>query len=564
MSHGRSSRSGSSKQPPHQGTGAHKDETLPSRPFSLPPGYYEYYGIRPPEKAQGAIQTKRPGLHQDPSVSRGVLEYYGIVPRSPSDPSPHPAESRDGAQTAPAQEALPAASAAPAPAEPMAIQAKSGGSASRSETEQIHEAAARGTSGPSGALPYLDQIQKSFGRHDLSHVKAHTDSQAAAGSQAMGAEAFTTGEHVAFAGTPSLHTAAHEAAHVIQQRAGVQLKGGVGEVGDRYEQHADAVADRVARGESVEAMLDAYAGPRPHGETGQPHPIARSSAGAVTQAKAADATEASPAPHKKDDAAGDADRAIALLDALLARTQGERRQAPDAQAPNEGGETPRAMDASQPEPPEIAQVRETRQRLLALRASGPPEELARAVRPILAALEGKEPTAQEAAATPAGPDVQRMAAAAALPLAAAGPPGWVVLGVLAIGTLAIGAMAYSQSQSQTRAEPRTVTRTDQERPMHRGRLQVQGGGLELSFHWARSVPMTKAEATAGLIGLRATLSRQQLSLRDEAFARALGFIQATLATTPPPVIRKFQNRNLPRDQRDARVDVEIRTGVAFV
>jgi hypothetical protein len=60
----------------------------------------------------------------------------------------------------------------------------------------------------------------------------------------MGAEAFTSGNHVAFAGTPSLHTAAHEAAHVVQQRAGIHLKGGVGQVGDEYEKHADAVADR--------------------------------------------------------------------------------------------------------------------------------------------------------------------------------------------------------------------------------------------------------------------------------------------------------------------------------
>jgi hypothetical protein len=49
---------------------------------------------------------------------------------------------------------------------------------------------------------------------------------------------------------------AHEAAHVIQQRGGVQLKGGVGAVGDAHEQHADAVADRVVAGQSAEALLD--------------------------------------------------------------------------------------------------------------------------------------------------------------------------------------------------------------------------------------------------------------------------------------------------------------------
>jgi hypothetical protein len=76
----------------------------------------------------------------------------------------------------------------------------------------------------------------------------------------MGAAAFATGNHVAFGAAPDLHTAAHEAAHVVQQRAGVQLKGGVGEANDAYERHADAVADRVAAGESVESLLGEMAG----------------------------------------------------------------------------------------------------------------------------------------------------------------------------------------------------------------------------------------------------------------------------------------------------------------
>src|SRR5262249_23192845 len=61
-----------------------------------------------------------------------------------------------------------------------------------------------------------------------------------------------------------LHTAAHEAAHVIQQRNGVRLPGGIDHPGDRHEQHADLVADRVVRGESVEELLDAQ-GVQPRG-----------------------------------------------------------------------------------------------------------------------------------------------------------------------------------------------------------------------------------------------------------------------------------------------------------
>ncbi len=42
---------------------------------------------------------------------------------------------------------------------------------------------------------------------------------------------------------------------MVQQRAGVHLLGGVGEVGDSYERNADAVAERVVRGESAQDLL---------------------------------------------------------------------------------------------------------------------------------------------------------------------------------------------------------------------------------------------------------------------------------------------------------------------
>ena len=132
--------------------------------------------------------------------------------------------------------------------------------AEHTPSTDVHAAAAHGTSGGATALPHHAQIQQSFGRHDVGHIKAHVGGSAAEGAAAMGADAFAMGEHAAFAGPPDLHTAAHEAAHVVQQRGGVQLKGGVGEAGDPYEQHADAVADLVVQGKSSEALLDQYAG----------------------------------------------------------------------------------------------------------------------------------------------------------------------------------------------------------------------------------------------------------------------------------------------------------------
>ncbi len=109
----------------------------------------------------------------------------------------------------------------------------------------LQRVAADGVQGAGGMLPFADEIQSSFGAHDINDVRTHVGGQAAASCDAIGAEAYATGGDVAFRDSPDLHTAAHEAAHVVQQRAGVHLKGGVGEAGDAYEQHADAVADLV-------------------------------------------------------------------------------------------------------------------------------------------------------------------------------------------------------------------------------------------------------------------------------------------------------------------------------
>jgi hypothetical protein len=124
----------------------------------------------------------------------------------------------------------------------------------------VHTAAARGVATTSSPLPHAETIQRAFGRHDISGIMAHTGPAAVASAQAMGADAYATGNHVVLGGGTDLHTVAHEAAHVVQQRGGVQLKGGVGAAGDVYEQHADAVADAVVAGKSAESLLSNYAG----------------------------------------------------------------------------------------------------------------------------------------------------------------------------------------------------------------------------------------------------------------------------------------------------------------
>lgn len=127
-----------------------------------------------------------------------------------------------------------------------------------SKTSAIHEMAQAGVQGAGGELPYLDRIQTSFGGYELAGTSAFVGGKGGQMAKQMGARAYTVGDRVAFKEEPSLHTAAHEAAHVIQQRTGVSLEGDVGKPGDPYEQHADAVADRVVQGESAEDLLSAF------------------------------------------------------------------------------------------------------------------------------------------------------------------------------------------------------------------------------------------------------------------------------------------------------------------
>jgi uncharacterized protein DUF4157 len=116
--------------------------------------------------------------------------------------------------------------------------------------------ASQGTAGIGGQLPHYDRIQAAFGHHDVSGVKSHEGGAASEASRALGARAYAHGDAIAFASSPDLHTAAHEAAHVVQQRGGVQLSAGIDQPGDSYERNADAVADAVVAGSSAEPLLD--------------------------------------------------------------------------------------------------------------------------------------------------------------------------------------------------------------------------------------------------------------------------------------------------------------------
>jgi hypothetical protein len=121
--------------------------------------------------------------------------------------------------------------------------------------DALHESAAAGAATPAQDLPHRPELEAAFGR-DLSFVRAHVGGDAEASARDIGAEAYARGDDVVLSAGSSKHTVAHEVAHVLQQRGGeVQLAGGVGAVGDRYERQADDIADAVVRGESVAHVL---------------------------------------------------------------------------------------------------------------------------------------------------------------------------------------------------------------------------------------------------------------------------------------------------------------------
>lgn len=89
---------------------------------------------------------------------------------------------------------------------------------------------------------------------------------------------------------------------------------------------------------------------------------------------------------------------------------------------------------------------------------------------------------------------------------------------------------------------------DKKEPKHRGRIQVQGGGVEKSRNWAQEVPRARSQGQEDLASLE----------------KAARFIDATTYTAPPDLHRTFRNDEVIARKGSERVDVEILEGTAFV
>jgi len=118
-----------------------------------------------------------------------------------------------------------------------------------------------GIRGAGMAVPHQQALQQAFGRHSLTGVRAHVGPGDGADIAALqlNATAFAHGEDVVFRSQPDLASAAHEATHVLQQRAGVSAAE-ARRADSPSERAAAMVANRVAAGKSAEDVLDASLG----------------------------------------------------------------------------------------------------------------------------------------------------------------------------------------------------------------------------------------------------------------------------------------------------------------
>jgi hypothetical protein len=104
------------------------------------------------------------------------------------------------------------------------------------------------------------EMESAFG-HDFGDVRLHTGADANVSAQRLGARAYTVGNDVVFGANAfdpgsdaGRRTLAHELTHVVQQRSG-PVDGSdtgtgirVSDPGDRFEQAAEATADRIMSG----------------------------------------------------------------------------------------------------------------------------------------------------------------------------------------------------------------------------------------------------------------------------------------------------------------------------
>ena len=109
------------------------------------------------------------------------------------------------------------------------------------------------------------------------------------------------------------------------------------------------------------------------------------------------------------------------------------------------------------------------------------------------------------------------------------------------------------------AKKRKSTRTA--KVNHRGRIQAQGGGVEVSVSWSRQTPPTESEMMAMVRQLEMKLTPAERRARAIAFEQIRRLIRnASTAGGLPQLSLSFPHLS----QRGIRVDLEVLKGNAAV
>lgn len=103
-------------------------------------------------------------------------------------------------------------------------------------------------------------------------------------------------------------------------------------------------------------------------------------------------------------------------------------------------------------------------------------------------------------------------------------------------------------------------------PVHRGRIQAQGGGIEESETWAQNNALTGAAGRTMLTKLQAKLTEAEAAHRGEAFGQARGFIDRAEKSNGVDASHGVIRKSYPVKPRidGRRVDIEVHKGKAFV
>jgi hypothetical protein len=101
--------------------------------------------------------------------------------------------------------------------------------------------------------------------------------------------------------------------------------------------------------------------------------------------------------------------------------------------------------------------------------------------------------------------------------------------------------------------------SERQRPLHRGRTQAQGGGVEKSASWAQATPLTVRQRLLQLRLLAAQLTPTECRARALGLMRARHFMRNAAAgggVGPTKVA-------FPAGQ-PIRIDIKVSAGMAFV